>query len=142
MLPANSSSTKSLDTAGPRKNSVVAGVVASRRGLRDITNTSSAVGPDLGKKQQRNIPKVKPTKAQHLNGGQVSADACRGADDIDARDSNDPRMATQYVADIYSRFREKEVNGVDPQYTAKLLHINAKMRAILIDWLVRSDQSR
>ena len=68
-----------------------------------------------------------------------SASGFRGreADDIDVRDSNNPLMATNYVEDIYENMRQKEKDAVSPTYMQRQPHINEKMRAILIDWLVR-----
>ena len=58
-------------------------------------------------------------------------------DDIDGRDSDDPLCATAYVGDMYNHFREKElVTSVRPLYMSKQSHINERMRAILVDWLV------
>ena len=60
----------------------------------------------------------------------------READDIDARDSNNPLMVTDYVKDIYDNMRHKESDAVSATYMQRQPHINEKMRAILIDWLV------
>jgi cyclin B len=46
-------------------------------------------------------------------------------------------MVTHYVQEIYAFMREKEVNAVSATYMQRQPHINEKMRAILIDWLVR-----
>jgi hypothetical protein len=61
----------------------------------------------------------------------------READDIDARDANNPLMVTHYVQEIYSNMRDKEIDAVSSSYMQRQPHINEKMRAILIDWLVR-----
>jgi hypothetical protein len=60
----------------------------------------------------------------------------READDIDARDSSNPLMVTHYVQEIYSHYRQKEISCVSATYMQRQPHINEKMRAILIDWLV------
>jgi Cyclin, N-terminal domain len=58
-------------------------------------------------------------------------------DDIDGRDSDDPLCATAYVGDMYNHFREKEiVTSVRPGFMLQQTHINERMRAILVDWLV------
>ena len=58
-------------------------------------------------------------------------------DDIDGRDSDDPLCATAYVGDMYNHFREKEhVTSVRPGFMTRQSHINERMRAILVDWLV------
>jgi hypothetical protein len=58
-------------------------------------------------------------------------------DNIDERDNEDPLCATEYVQDMYSLFREKETaTSVRPVYMESQLHINERMRSILVDWLV------
>lgn len=59
-------------------------------------------------------------------------------DDIDIRLANDPLFVTDYVEDMYAHFRQKEgLTVVLPVYMNELqTHINEKMRAILVDWLV------
>jgi G2/mitotic-specific cyclin-B, other len=58
-------------------------------------------------------------------------------DDIDARDSDDPLCVTDYVQSIYEHAKSKEMTtSVRPLYMESQQHINERMRAILIDWLV------
>jgi Cyclin, N-terminal domain len=58
-------------------------------------------------------------------------------DNIDERDEDDPLCVTAYVQDMYTHFREKElVSSVRPLYMENQPHINERMRAILVDWLV------
>jgi len=65
----------------------------------------------------------------------------READDIDARDVNNPLMVTEYVVEIYQHLRSKELQmSVNPTYMERQPHINEKMRAILIDWLIEVHQ--
>ena len=66
-----------------------------------------------------------------------SAAARRVADNIDERDAHNPLAVTEYANDMYAFFREKEFRtGVSASYMARQPHINEKMRAILVDWLV------
>ena len=59
------------------------------------------------------------------------------ADDIDERDKDDPLCATEYVAGLYSYYRDKEAEtSVRPVFMENQPHINERMRAILVDWLV------
>jgi G2/mitotic-specific cyclin-B, other len=59
------------------------------------------------------------------------------SDNIDERDRDDPLCATAYVQEMYEHFREKEIStSVRPVYMANQEHINERMRAILVDWLV------
>jgi Cyclin, N-terminal domain len=58
-------------------------------------------------------------------------------DNIDERDRDDPLCATAYVQEMYEHFRIKEVTtSVRPEYMDNQPHINERMRAILVDWLV------
>ncbi|NWI33762.1 CCNB1 protein, partial [Sula dactylatra] len=56
--------------------------------------------------------------------------------DVDAEDSDDPRLCSDYVKDIYKYLREVEVGRSRPKYLAGQ-EITGSMRAILIDWLVQ-----
>ena len=67
----------------------------------------------------------------------------RAADDIDSRDNGNPLLCTAYVNEMYNIFFDAErqeqrvQTGVNPSgYMVNQPHINEKMRAILIDWLV------
>ena len=58
-------------------------------------------------------------------------------DDIDDRDKDDPLCVTEYVEDMYTHFRGKEIGtSVRPTYMETQAHINERMRSILVDWLV------
>ncbi|EDQ89090.1 cyclin B [Monosiga brevicollis MX1] len=60
-----------------------------------------------------------------------------GVENIDEEDTENPQMATEYVADIYNYMREMEVRlCCDPAYLQSQPEVNERMRAILIDWLV------
>ncbi|GBG88596.1 hypothetical protein CBR_g48126 [Chara braunii] len=78
-----------------------------------------------------------------------SAEACRGASssgsveeeepctNIDFNDRGDVRQVVDYVEDIYDFYRRAEIqSAVQSDYMKIQPDINAKMRAILIDWLV------
>jgi G2/mitotic-specific cyclin-B, other len=86
-------------------------------------------------------PSVRPPE-QAPRGGRLLADPTSyqvtgNVDDIDERDKEDPLSVTTYVADMYAHFREKEiVTSVRPEFMKSQSHINERMRAILVDWLV------
>lgn len=51
--------------------------------------------------------------------------------------SEDPQNVTEYLGDIFNRLEESEANHMPrPEYMDMQIDINAKMRAILIDWLI------
>ncbi|KAJ8604708.1 hypothetical protein CTAYLR_006544 [Chrysophaeum taylorii] len=93
-----------------------------RRVFTDITNDANNRS---AASEAATAPGKKPLKSD------------RKADDVDARDATNPQACTDYVNDMYAHFREKEVEtSVSPSYMGAQTHINEKMRAILIDWLV------
>ncbi|NWU09634.1 CCNB2 protein, partial [Cephalopterus ornatus] len=58
-------------------------------------------------------------------------------EDIDAEDSENPQLCSDYVKDIYLYLRELELQqSVRPHYLDGRT-INGRMRAILVDWLVQ-----
>jgi hypothetical protein len=61
----------------------------------------------------------------------------READNIDIRDVDNPLLCTEVVNDMYDNFRRIEMEiRVDNNYMTTQPHVNDKMRAILVDWLV------
>ncbi|XP_040396791.1 G2/mitotic-specific cyclin-B1 isoform X2 [Cygnus olor] len=68
---------------------------------------------------------------------QAVPDALLEVEDVDAKDSNKPELCSEYVKDIYKYLRELEATqAVRPKYLAGR-NVTAKMRAMLIDWLVQ-----
>ncbi|NWY41076.1 CCNB2 protein, partial [Sylvia atricapilla] len=58
-------------------------------------------------------------------------------EDIDAEDSENPQLCSDYVKDIYMYLRELELQqAVRPHYLDGRV-TNGRMRAILVDWLVQ-----
>lgn len=58
-------------------------------------------------------------------------------DPVDAADVNDPQMVAEYVNDIMVYLKKIEgVRHPSSNYMSKQMDINARMREILIDWLV------
>lgn len=56
---------------------------------------------------------------------------------IDAGDIGNQLAVVDYIEDIYSFYRKAEMQYcVPPNYMSNQLHINEKMRAVLIDWLI------
>jgi G2/mitotic-specific cyclin-B, other len=93
-----------------------------------ILKSQSANNPTITLGELDSKPTVDPTSYQFT--GKV--------DDIDIRVAKDPLFVTDYVEDMYAHFRQKEsLTVVLPVYMNELqTHINEKMRAILVDWLV------
>ncbi|KAI5072585.1 hypothetical protein GOP47_0012691 [Adiantum capillus-veneris] len=56
---------------------------------------------------------------------------------IDADDVGNQLAVVDYIDDIYSFYRRTEKQScVPPNYMSQQVHINEKMRAVLIDWLI------
>ncbi|KAH7653759.1 cyclin B protein [Dioscorea alata] len=56
--------------------------------------------------------------------------------DIDALDADDQLAVVDYVEDIYKFYKHSESSYRPDNYMESQLEINAKMRAILADWLI------
>eukprot|EP00736_Rhodelphis_marinus_P001912 Rmarinus@m.22321 len=57
--------------------------------------------------------------------------------DIDAADADDTQCVGEYITEIYDNLRKTETNHMPPPtYMVHQPDISAKMRAILMDWLV------
>ena len=66
----------------------------------------------------------------------VSSKIPEGVIDIDAEDSSNPQLCTEYAQDIYAYLRQLEMRGaVRPDFLSGC-PITDKMRAVLVDWLV------
>jgi len=62
---------------------------------------------------------------------------CSEDAELEAADAEDPQQVTEYVRDIYGMMSREEAAFLPrPDYLEVQPDINAKMRAILIDWLV------
>uniref|UniRef100_A0A0W0F033 Cyclin-like domain-containing protein n=1 Tax=Moniliophthora roreri TaxID=221103 RepID=A0A0W0F033_MONRR len=58
-------------------------------------------------------------------------------DDLDADDSGDPLMVSEYVVEIFNYFRQIEITTMpNPNYMANQKDLGWAMRGILSDWLI------
>lgn len=61
--------------------------------------------------------------------------------DVDSKDKHDAQACVEYIPDIMQHFFKVEARKMaNPQYMRKQGDINAKMREILVDWLVEVHQ--
>ncbi|KAJ2255818.1 G2/mitotic-specific cyclin [Coemansia sp. RSA 455] len=65
------------------------------------------------------------------------AESLRDWDDIDAEDSDDPLMVSEYISDIIEYLRKRElVTMPNPAYMAKQKELTWDMRRELVNWIV------
>jgi Cyclin, N-terminal domain len=133
-----------------------------RRALGDITNAfTSGFGSSTANDAKKDVTAVtkpfdaKPafapvassasvTSTETLSEEEAEVDSAdrsymqRPSDDIDARDAGNPLLVTCYVNEMYDIFNaiEREIK-VKPNYMSNQPYVNERMRAILVDWLVR-----
>jgi len=124
---SNGVKTRSMSIGNANNELVVA--ASSRNAAAGAFSNHESRNPAVSARDtfERNRIKADPNSYQ-LTGN---------ADDIDERDKEDPLCATEYVADMYVYYREKEAAAsVRPVFMESQPHINERMRAILVDWLV------
>ena len=128
-------------------------VTRSRRPLGDISNLAPSGRNNNLDAKRPNISTIAPplpepsvTDSIQSVGSSLSVTSSiddtrpymrRDSDNIDSRDVDNPLLCTEVVNDMYDNFRRIEMEvKVNPNYMNDQTHINEKMRAILIDWLV------
>lgn len=81
---------------------------------------------------------VVPVRHQSIRSGtELTAEQKQRLDDIDERDSDDILCVTSYVNDMFEHYFQKEpMTSPNPEYMKQQGFINARMREILVDWLV------
>ncbi|XP_053575316.1 G2/mitotic-specific cyclin-B2-like [Bombina bombina] len=68
---------------------------------------------------------------------QAFSNILHNVEDIDAKDICNPQDCSEYVKDIYSYLKQLEIQqAVCPKYL-KGMEVTARMRAILVDWLIQ-----
>lgn len=98
-------------------------------------------------KKEEPVFKVPPPKEKHVSPivedmeiAQVTQQFSEQLhiEDIDSVDADNPQLCSEYVKDIYSYMGELERKfHVAPTYMQSQPQINARMRTILVDWLVQ-----
>ena len=132
-------STRRTSVAGPR----VLTRAAIARGSRSGGIAVLCVNPQPRKRnRQPKKRKRQPTEdaADEDAADEVRTPGCGSRDVVDhfdVPDVKDVQAVVPYVSEIYRYYRETEGRKhASPSYMSKHADINAKMRAILIDWLV------
>lgn len=118
-------------------------------GLRKSKATGNLLAPSTQKeKSQKEEPKEDQTNVTSLQTESYSANSLHTfIEDIDSSDGDNPQLCAEYVKDIYEYLRKLEQDyAVREDYLAptpgvkQKPEINAKMRTILIDWLIQVHQ--
>eukprot|EP00049_Salpingoeca_infusionum_P010508 m.180920 g.180920 ORF g.180920 m.180920 type:complete len:352 (+) comp14660_c2_seq2:607-1662(+) len=132
-LPSNTSTT-------------LAGEVPVKRSVLGNIGNSFAAGALRAKKAKTtfpapSVPQEQPIAEEQLEDAmdtreeQLAVDAA--IEDIDADDFDNPQMVSEYTNDIYAYLLELEDTMLVPaDYLDRQTEVNARMRAILVDWLV------
>lgn len=126
----------SSENAAPEKPQVA---TASTSVLGDATNTYSY---STGHRPSNAIKTASPTKPKTTEqrfpqGLPVPPAADMGELDGMSVHPDDPQYAAEYAQDIFQILKLKESTQlVSPTYMDRQVHVTAKMRAILLDWLV------
>ncbi|KAL5287806.1 CCNB2 family protein [Megaselia abdita] len=117
---------------------------------KSLTKLKAALAKDQSKKITT-VPvktkvdiKVKPEPAKVKPVAKViptgitkshSAKLIKHVENIDARDSKNPILVSEYVNDIYSYLRQLEVEQPVNENFLEGQHVSPRMRAVLIDWI-------
>lgn len=116
--------------------------------LGDVTNVTNKATENVKAAEVENRPKPFSGDAPVYEPGpglaaSMSAIVDNGSDrlDIDARHAEDPQYVMEYMNDIFSVTQKIEgLHGATPGYMERQVHVNSKMRGILVDWLVSVQQ--
>jgi len=106
--------------------------------LGDVTNITNVAGQSRASKEHRDQV-CDPLKLTNVAASVpvVAVGHSPVAHEVGSVDATDPQQVAEYSGDIFRLLRKEECTHL-PQanYMDKQMHINSKMRAILVDWLV------
>ncbi|XP_065844306.1 G2/mitotic-specific cyclin-B-like [Oscarella lobularis] len=121
-----------------------------RETLGEIQNRTIEPGRGFGKAHIRSLqPISKPQSVLKEEADEEEMERSRSHEEpippldenIDEDDADNPQLCSEYVNDIYKYLRELEVKYTVPStYMTSQRDINAKMRAIVVDWLIQVHQ--
>jgi cyclin B len=111
--------------------------------LGDVTNTSCA-GQLFVQRPPTAPDATYASKSNHHEKGSARLSSMAPTEDVDGgetdladRHAGDPQHVAEYAQDIFRNLQRDEPMGMpSPSYMERQVQVNAKMRAILIDWLV------
>jgi len=112
--------------------------------VTNVTNTSGAAEVEkCPKPSSVDAPIYEPGPAVVATKSAKSATVTNSPDQLetDARHADDPQYVMEYMSDIFRAMQRIEgLHEAKPGYMESQVHVNAKMRGILVDWLVSVQQ--
>lgn len=132
-----------MERTGDGLRSLTGGMV--RPSLGDITNVpNSSVGKTTGIPKPIKVVSGAPTASTAAATGatgsapkQIPISDRPVSMEVDQSDLNKPECVAEYVSDVYHTLRQEEcIHWPRADYFDSQKDINAKMRSILVDWLV------
>uniref|UniRef100_G1N118 Cyclin B2 n=2 Tax=Meleagris gallopavo TaxID=9103 RepID=G1N118_MELGA len=131
----------------PKKTDCIKPSVRATKGPGKVTNTVAPSKPPAAVNQavKDTTTASKVLSPVPMDVSMQEEDLCQAfsdvllhnVEDIDADDSENPQLCSDYVKDIYLYLRQLELQqSVRPHYLDGKT-INGRMRAILVDWLVQ-----
>ncbi|KAG6430966.1 hypothetical protein SASPL_109040 [Salvia splendens] len=125
-----------VDGAQPIKKAVAHKKAAPKPKPEVIT----VISPDSEQvvEKEKPLKKRAPTLTSTLSARSKAANKPKEQKvDIDAADANNHLAVVEYIDEIYQFYKSAEHEGRTRDYMDSQPEINAKMRAILVDWLVQ-----
>eukprot|EP00930_Biecheleria_cincta_P046481 TRINITY_DN32059_c0_g1_i1.p1 TRINITY_DN32059_c0_g1~~TRINITY_DN32059_c0_g1_i1.p1 ORF type:complete len:502 (+),score=101.20 TRINITY_DN32059_c0_g1_i1:43-1548(+) len=106
--------------------------------LSDVTNTAGQQWQAPSQRSSTNSLPLEPKdKDSGVSKTREPSPSTPSEADLDPAYVEDPQNVADYVSDIYKHLQgEESVLRVQPNYMERQIHINSKMRSILVDWLV------
>ncbi|KJA26926.1 hypothetical protein HYPSUDRAFT_63692 [Hypholoma sublateritium FD-334 SS-4] len=102
---------------------------------------TSSVAPedDAPEQNEEDVHNARIAAEMEAFANEVEADPENSAwDDLDADDSDDPLMVSEYVQDIFGYLKQVELTTMpNPNYMESQKELAWKMRGILTDWLIQ-----
>lgn len=116
---------------------IVQGWVKTQQSFTRSASKALQPNPELqpaANKRARSSSKKTP------NGIGAQGTSSKMPDDIDTPHAKEPLAVAEYAEYMYQYYREREQDSVSGMYMFRQPHINERMRAILVDWLVEVHQ--
>jgi len=125
---------------GDVTNRLAPGVAESQAKLQSYAAPICEPGPALLTRMGRDVPIDEPVSALLASMGAAISNSSHQVDP-DVSHADDPQYVMEYMSDIFRAMqRDEGLHAASPAYMERQLHVNAKMRGILVDWLVSVQQ--